>query len=65
MKDTVGSALREAWRAKGNPECIHSELSLERSCSGVVTGAYVCTTCGALVNTVNSRRDAGIKPMGR
>ena len=65
MKDTAGSALREAWRAKGNPECMHSELSLERSFSGVVTGAYVCTTCGILVNFVNSRGGAGINAVGR
>ena len=64
MKDTAGGALREAWRDKGSPECIHPELSLERSCSGVITGAYICTICGALVNAVESRRPMGAKPIG-
>lgn len=53
MKDTAGVALREVWRAKGNPDCIHPDLSRERSFSGVLTGAYVCTTCGALVKTAD------------
>ena len=50
MKDTVGMLLREVWKAKGNPVCSHTELSLERSFSGVLTGAYVCTRCGALTH---------------
>lgn len=49
MKDTVGLMLREAWRQNGKPECLHPELSPERSFSGVRTGFNVCTTCGALV----------------
>ncbi len=49
MKDAVGWLLREAWRAKGNPNCLHPELSQERSFSGVITGAYICTTCGVLI----------------
>jgi hypothetical protein len=55
MKDTAGVALREAWKEKGDPQCIHPDLSLERSFSGVTTGAYICTMCGALINTVESR----------
>jgi hypothetical protein len=53
MKDAAGFLLREAWREKGNPECIHPELSLERSFSGIVTGSYICTTCGRLVKQDN------------
>ena len=49
MKDAVGHSLREAWKEKGNPACRHAELSLERSFSGVATGLYICTTCGALI----------------
>lgn len=65
MKDTVGGTLREAWREKGNPECIHPELSLERSFSGVTTGAYICTTCGTLVTTVDTRPCVTARPVGR
>ena len=49
MKDTVGWLLREAWKANGRPDCLHRELSEERSFSGVTTGAYICTTCGSLI----------------
>jgi len=49
MKDTEGLQLRETWQRKGKPECLHSERSRERSFSGVVTGAYICTTCGHLM----------------
>ena len=57
MKDAVGWLLREAWRAKGNPSCLHPELSQERSFSGVITGAYICTTCGVLIE--DSRVEKG------
>lgn len=50
MKDTVGASLREAWKQKGDLECIHQELSLERSFAGVPTGSYICTTCGAVIS---------------
>lgn len=50
MKDAVGSSLREAWKRMGNATCNHPELSLERSFAGVITGSYICTTCGALMN---------------
>ncbi len=49
MKDAVGLLLREAWKQKGTVECSHPDLSHERSFSGVVTGAYICTTCGQLL----------------
>ena len=49
MKDTEGLWLRETWKRKGALECLHPELSPERSFSGVVTGAYICTTCGYLM----------------
>jgi hypothetical protein len=49
VKDAVGSLLREAWTAKGNPDCAHPELSVERSFSGVVTGVHICSTCGARI----------------
>ena len=49
MKDTVGALLRERWRDNGNPACQHLELSQERSFSGTLTGASLCTTCGAIV----------------
>jgi hypothetical protein len=46
VKDTVGILLREAWKQKEKSDCQHPELSKERSYSGVVTGVYLCTTCG-------------------
>ena len=49
MKDTVGMLLREAWKAAGQHKCLHAVLSQERSFSGIITGAYVCTTCGTLI----------------
>jgi hypothetical protein len=49
MKDTLGMLLREAWRDWGESDCQHPELSNERSFSGTVTGAYICTTCGHLL----------------
>ena len=49
MKDTEGLWLRETWKRKGTLECLHPELSPERSFSGVITGAYICTTCGHLL----------------
>ena len=57
MKDAMGMLLREAWKAKGNPECRHGELSVERSFSGVLTGAYICTTCGALIERSRVEKD--------
>jgi len=48
MKDTVGTLLREAWKAQGPTACLHQDLSQERSFSGVITGAYICTKCGSL-----------------
>lgn len=49
MKDTVGILLREAWNQRGKSDCQHPELSKERAFSGVVTGAYICTSCGQLM----------------
>ena len=57
MKDTVGMLLRESWKAKGKPHCTHPELSPEQSCSAVMTGAYICTTCGSLIEGNNSEKD--------
>ena len=57
MKDTVGWLLREAWKANGGPDCLHRELSEERSFSGVLTGAYICTTCGSLTKRHESGKD--------
>jgi hypothetical protein len=57
MKDTVGWLLREAWKANGRPDCMHRELSEERSFSGVTTGAYICTTCGSLSKRHEPGRD--------
>jgi len=51
MKDTVGLLLRERWKEKGNPDCPHTELSQERSFSGTLTGAQICTTCGAFIDS--------------
>jgi hypothetical protein len=61
MKDTEGFALREVWKEKGYPQCIHPDLSLERSFSGVATGAYIYTLCGALITTVESRSCVTVK----
>lgn len=58
MKDTVGWLLREAWKAKGMPDCLHRELSEERSFSGVTTGAYICTTCGSLIHLNEPETDS-------
>lgn len=49
MKDTVGMLLREAWKARGQTNCLHQDLTQERTISGVITGAYICTRCGALL----------------
>ena len=57
MKDTAGWLLREAWKANGGPDCLHRELSEERSFSGVTTGAYICTTCGSLIERNKPRRE--------
>jgi hypothetical protein len=57
MKDTVGWLLREAWKANGKPDCRHEELSEERSFSGVLTGAYICTTCGARIERHEPGKD--------
>jgi hypothetical protein len=65
MKDAVGLSLREAWREKGNPECIHPELSLERSFSSVTNGAYICTTCGTLIKSVDIRPYVAVKSGSR
>ena len=51
MKDTVGALLRERWKEKGKPACEHPELSRERSFSGILTGASICTTCGAIIKS--------------
>ena len=51
VKDTVGLMLREAWQKNGKTECLHPELSAERSFSGVVTGFNICTTCGQLLHS--------------
>ena len=50
MKDTLGMLLREIWKEKGSPACAHPDHSPERSFSGVITGALICTTCGALID---------------
>lgn len=55
MKDTVGLLLRERWKQKGNPVCQHSELSQERSFSGTLTGAQLCTTCGAFIGRMSEK----------
>jgi len=47
MKDSDGIRLRERWKQNGNPDCPHAGLSEERSFSGVITGSYICTLCGA------------------
>ena len=65
MKDTVGMLLREAWNRSGHLECIHAELSLERSISGVLTGAYVCTKCGRLMKTIDPSRPTTIHAVGK
>jgi hypothetical protein len=46
MYDTIGMMLREAWQQSGKTHCHHPKRSEERSCSGISTGAYICTTCG-------------------
>ena len=56
MKDAVGMLLRERWKEKGNPACIHAELSQERSFSGLLTGASICTTCGAIIKINAEKR---------
>lgn len=57
MKDTQGWMLRETWKAKGKPDCLHPELSQERSFAGMITGAYICTTCGCLIEVSQSEND--------
>jgi hypothetical protein len=47
MKDLQGMMLRERWKQDGNRDCAHASLSQERSFSGVITGSYICTVCGA------------------
>jgi len=49
VKDTVGLMLREGWKQKGTPDCSHPEFAKEYSFSGTVTGCYICTTCGQLM----------------
>ncbi len=55
MKETVGFMLRDAWKEKGNPQCAHPQLEIERSFSGTGTGFHVCTTCGQLVRLLSVR----------
>ena len=62
MKDALGSSLRELWKEKGNPQCSHPELNLERSFAGVTTGAYLCTTCGAILTTSAPLPKSGTQP---
>ena len=47
MKDSQAIMLREQWKQDGNRDCAHTALSQERSFSGVITGSYICTLCGA------------------
>jgi hypothetical protein len=47
MRDAEGIMLRERWEIDGNHDCPHTALSQERSFAGVITGSYICTTCGA------------------
>ena len=61
MKDSMGYRLREAWKEKGNPLCSHADLSQERSFSGVTTGAYVCSMCGALMLVSASHTEAALR----
>ena len=58
MKDTVGLMLREAWKQKGKPNCSHHQLITEHSFSGTVTGCYICTSCGQLMQ-MQRREQAG------
>ena len=43
------AALRQAWKAKGNPPCDHVSVAMERTASGYLTGKFVCRTCGSEV----------------
>lgn len=48
MQMNEATKLREAWAAKGNPECAHPDISKEYHL-GAQTGDKVCTTCGDVV----------------
>ena len=56
MKDTVGALLRERWKEKENAACQHPQLSQERSFSGILTGASLCTTCGAIIESQSQEK---------
>lgn len=46
MQAAQARRLREAWKAKGNPSCVHPKVEKEYDLGGD-TGDEVCTTCGA------------------
>ena len=46
MQLEKGRAIRDAWLAKGNPECDHPSVDKEYY-RGADTGDEVCTRCGA------------------
>ena len=51
MKVEEGARLRARWNTQKSPICSHEILSLERTHHDRMTGAYICTTCGALFNS--------------
>lgn len=61
MKDAIGFMLREAWKAKGQPDCDHPELVKEYSFPGTVTGYYLCPTCGQRMRTECAGKDQAVR----
>ena len=49
MKTSEVKALRSEWQKLGSPACTHTNLSLEETNTGYLTGNYVCVRCGAEV----------------
>jgi hypothetical protein len=44
VKATLRGLLQEA-STRGNAICIHPDITLQRSSSGILTGFHVCTVC--------------------
>jgi len=48
MKATLRALLQEA-STRGNAICIHPNITLQRSFSGILTGFHMCTVCKAVL----------------
>jgi hypothetical protein len=49
MKTSEAKALRSEWQKLGSPACTHTNLTLEETNVGYLTGNYVCVRCGTEV----------------